>query len=69
MKYSELIKLTPEELTQKLIAQNQELSKLRFAHAISPLEKPMRLFKARKNIARIKTLQNERKHTKQQSKQ
>lgn len=68
MKYSQLIKLTSEELKQKLADQSQKLSKLRFNHAISPLEKPMRLFKTRKNIARIKTLQNQRKHTKQQSK-
>ena len=64
--YNEISKLTPEELRQKLIVSQQELNKLRFAHAINPLEKPIRMLNLRKIIARIKTLENERKHTKHQ---
>lgn len=58
MKYTDLAKLTAEELTQKLVVEKTMLRKLRFAHAINPLEKPTRLPKTRKLIARIKTIQN-----------
>ena len=64
MKYSELTKLSPEELSQKLVAQQEELSKLRFSHAINPLEKPMLIRTTRKSIAQIKTLQNDRQRKK-----
>lgn len=63
MLYKELIPLTPEALNQKLIEQEQTLSQLRFAHAISPLEKPLKIRATRQIIARIKTLQHARKHT------
>ena len=38
MKNAELESLTIEELQQKLAAEKESLTKLRFAHAISPIE-------------------------------
>ncbi len=63
MKYTNLTKLTPEELTQKLVEEKNTLRKLQFAHTINPLEKTNRLSKTRKLIARIKTIQNTPKKT------
>ena len=63
MKYSELNKLSVEELNKKLFEQQQQLSKLHFSHAINPLEKPIVIRSTRRTIARIKTLQNDRNRT------
>ena len=56
MKNSELQSLTLEELRQKLDAEKESLTKLKFAHAISPIENPMKIKETRKLIARIKTV-------------
>ena len=55
MKNSEIRALTVEELKQKLAGENESLDKLKFAHAISPIENPMKLREARKLIARLNT--------------
>jgi large subunit ribosomal protein L29 len=56
MKNSELKSLTLEELRQKLDAEKESLTKLKFAHAISPIENPMKIKETKKLIARIKTI-------------
>jgi len=59
MKASELKALrekTREELNQELNELKAELFKLRFQHATSQLENPMKLKECKKNIARVKTL-------------
>jgi len=56
MKNSELITLSVEELTQRLLSEREILQKQRFAHAISPIENPMRIKETRKTIARILTV-------------
>jgi large subunit ribosomal protein L29 len=56
MKNSELKSLTLEELKKKLDAEKESLTKLKFAHAISPIENPMKIKETRKLIARIKTI-------------
>ncbi len=56
MKNSELNSLTLEELTQKLEAEKESLTKLKFAHAISPIENPMKIKETKKLIARIRTI-------------
>ena len=43
MKNSEIKALTIEELKGKLSAEQEALAKLKFAHAITPIENPMRL--------------------------
>jgi len=55
MKNSEIKGLTLEELTSKLLVEKESLAKLRFAHAITPIENPMRLKVAKKLVARIST--------------
>ena len=47
--------LSAEELTTKLFAEEENLRRLKFGHAISPIENPMRIGEARKTVARIKT--------------
>ncbi|MGD9327598.1 MAG: 50S ribosomal protein L29 [Cyclobacteriaceae bacterium] len=56
MKNSELNSLTLEELKQKLEAEKESLTKLKFAHAISPIENPMKIKETKKLIARIRTI-------------
>lgn len=55
MKNAELQSLTLEELRQKLEAEKESLTKLKFAHAISPIENPMKIRESKKLIARIST--------------
>lgn len=56
MKASELKKLSLEELKEKLAEERDALLRLKMAHAIAPIENPMRLREARKVIARIQTV-------------
>ena len=55
MKNSEIRALTVDELKQKISGEKDAFEKLRFAHAISPIENPMKLREARKLIARLNT--------------
>ena len=55
MKNSEIRALSMEELNQKLVAEHEAMQKLKFAHAISPIENPMKIKETRKLIARIET--------------
>lgn len=58
MKYKKVKSLAIEERNTKLAAEEENLKKLRFAHAISPIENPMRIKHSRKLIARLKTAAN-----------
>ncbi len=49
-----------DQLTEELGSLKREAFNLRFQAATSQLEKPSRVKEVRKDIARIKTLQNER---------
>ena len=60
MKNTELRSLTIDELNRRLAAEKEGLVKLRFAHAISPIENPMKINQARKLVARIKTVIHEK---------
>ena len=55
MKNSEIRALTFEELSQKIVSEQEAMQKLKFAYAISPIENPMKLRATRKMIARLKT--------------
>ena len=55
MKKNELAGLSAEQLQQQLQAAQVTGQSLRFAHAISPLENPMRLREQRKVVARLHT--------------
>ena len=55
MKNEEIRSLSQEELMEALKSEQETLTRLRFAHAISPIENPMKIKASRKVIARIKT--------------
>ena len=59
MKLSEIRKMSAEELDKQLLELKDELFKLRFQQAINQLDNPMRINAVKKDIARIKTVQNE----------
>ena len=60
MKVSEIKKMSSEELNKKLLDFKSELLNLRFQLAINQLENPMRIKAVKKDVARIKTILNER---------
>ena len=60
MKAEQLRALTDEELEEKLGESRQELFKIRFQAATGGLESSARLRHARREIARILTIKNER---------
>ena len=62
MKNSELRTLTQEELEQRLLAEKEQLQKLKFAHAVSPIENPNKIKEVRKTVARILTIMNEKEN-------
>ena len=61
MKNSELRALTADELNKKLVIEKENLEKLIFSHAATPIENPMKIKVARKFVARIKTEINKKK--------
>ena len=54
MENSEIRNLKDNELVEKVAAEEENLQRLTFAHAISPLESPMQLKNVKKTIARLK---------------
>ncbi|MBC7398412.1 MAG: 50S ribosomal protein L29 [Mucilaginibacter sp.] len=61
MKNSEITGLATEELVAKLGEERANLTKLKFAHAVSAIENPTRITKVRKDIARLNTELTNRK--------
>ena len=55
MKQTEIVKLSKEDLQDKLMEHQKQLEELIMTHAISPLENPLQIKKARRIIARLKT--------------
>ena len=55
MKQTEIVKLSKEDLQDKLMKNQKQLEELKMTHAISPLENPLQIKKARRTIARLKT--------------
>ena len=60
MKYEELLELTVDELQIKEKELKDQLFKLRFQHTLGQLENPLKMKGVKKDIARIKTMLNER---------
>jgi large subunit ribosomal protein L29 len=63
LRSKELRNLTDEELDRKLAETRQELFNLRFQHATGALENSARVTLTKREIARILTIQNERRDT------
>ncbi len=55
MKNNEIKALSAEELRDNIKTEQDKLIKLRFSHAVSPIENPTRIRTARKLVARLKT--------------
>ena len=55
MKQKEVKELSIDELNEKLVSSQKELSDLKMTHAISPIENPMQIKNLRRTIARINT--------------
>jgi large subunit ribosomal protein L29 len=55
MKNSEITALTESEIQSRIEAERENLTKLRFAHAISPIENPNRIRESRRLVARLNT--------------
>jgi len=55
MKNSEINALTESEIQSRVEAERENLTKLRFAHAISPIENPNRIRESRRLVARLNT--------------
>lgn len=61
MKNSEIRNLSAEDLEKQIAAEKETLDRLKFAHAISPIENPMRIRQSRRLIATMNTILTEKK--------
>lgn len=55
MKTAEIKELSTPELKERIDEQKNTLVRMRFNHAVSPLENPMKIQKSRRIIARLLT--------------
>ena len=55
MKKEDIKGLSVDDLRTEIGAEENRLLKLKFAHAVSPIENPMRIRESRKRIARLHT--------------
>ncbi|WP_266362345.1 50S ribosomal protein L29 [Tellurirhabdus rosea] len=55
MKKNDIKALSVEQLKEQITAETDRLQKLKFAHAISPVENPMRIRQTRRLIAQLNT--------------
>jgi large subunit ribosomal protein L29 len=55
MKYTEMKELATAELAQRLAEEKANYMSMKLTHSLSPLENPMQIKIARKNIARLST--------------
>jgi large subunit ribosomal protein L29 len=60
MKKSEIQALSVEQLQQNISVEKDRINKLKFAHAITPIENPMRIRQSRRLIAQLLTELNAR---------
>lgn len=67
MKVEEIHSLTTEEVIENIRSEQERLQKLKFAHAITPIENPMDIRFTRKLIARLKTELKERQIAEKQT--
>jgi large subunit ribosomal protein L29 len=67
MKTSEIKELTTKEIVERIDTEKENLVRLRLNHAVSPLDNPLKLKEARKNIARLKTVLRQRELSENQN--
>jgi large subunit ribosomal protein L29 len=61
MKMSEIKEFSTKELEERIETDKNTLVRMRLNHAVSPLDNPMKLKFARKDVARMMTELNKRK--------
>jgi large subunit ribosomal protein L29 len=64
MKDNEIKSMSEQELIDNINSETENLQRLKFAHAVSAIENPMRIRANRRYIAQLKTELNARKKTK-----
>lgn len=60
MKTAEIKALTKEELVEKIDTAKAQYQQMLLTHAVSPLENPSQIKKARRDIARMMTILTEK---------
>jgi large subunit ribosomal protein L29 len=55
MKMSEIRELSNSEIEERIDTEKNLLIKLRMNHAVSPLDNPLKIPAAKRNVARLKT--------------
>lgn len=65
MKNQETSALTVEQLTEQVAQERERLLRLKFAHAVSPIENPVRIRSSRRQIARLLTAISEKSNSQQ----
>ena len=65
MKTSEITELATAEIIEKIGNSSEELIRMKLNHSVNPLENPMKIRFARKDIARLKTELRKRQLEKQ----
>jgi len=55
MKQSEIKELSVEEIREKMANFKKQHADLKMAHAVTPLENPLQIRKARRTLARLST--------------
>jgi large subunit ribosomal protein L29 len=66
-KYKDIQALTDEEIREKILVESEMLRKLKFSHAISPIENPNKIRETRRIIAQLKTEVGSRQLAKKES--
>ena len=65
MKTSEITELTTSEIIERIENSDEELVRMKLNHSVNPLDNPMKIRFARKNIARLHTELSKRQLEKQ----
>lgn len=64
MDYQDITQMTEQELHANLREERDQLQRMKFSHAVSPIENPTKIKVAKKTIARYLTEINKRRHAK-----
>jgi len=67
MKTSEIRELSSAEIVERIQTEEDNLLRMKMNHAISQLENPQVIVRARRNIARLKTMLRQREINAKQS--
>jgi large subunit ribosomal protein L29 len=60
MKTSEIKELSKSEILERMQTEQDSLTRMKMNHAITPLDNPQVIVRARRNIARMKTILHQR---------